>query len=153
MRLPAGVAREDLFDDPVHVLLPARHPAARRHRDAVPLAELEGDAWAAGDAGMGWDEMTHGTCRERGGFTPDVRHRTNDATVAVALVARGLAVTMLPALPLPRRAAGVAVRSIAGGPVSRTVFAATRGADSARPSTRALLGAIRDVAAGLTSGL
>ena len=152
VRLPAGVARENLFDDPVHVLLPARHPAARRHRDAVPLEELAGEPWAAGDAGMGWDEMTHGTCRERGGFTPDVRHRTNDATVAVALVARGLAVTMLPALPLLQRPAGVAVRAIAGGPVSRTVFAATRAADTARPSTRALLGAVRRAATSTAAG-
>src|ERR687894_1778338 len=28
---PAGVDREDLWHDPVHVVLPADHPAARRH--------------------------------------------------------------------------------------------------------------------------
>jgi DNA-binding transcriptional LysR family regulator len=151
VRLPAGVDRHDLLRDPVHVLLPARHPAARRHRDEVPLAELAGEAWATGDEGMGWDEMTHRTCRERGGFAPDVRHRTNDATVAVALVARGLAVTLLPALPLPRRPPGVALRTIAGGPVTRGIFAATRAADGARPSTQALLGAIRGAAAGLAT--
>jgi DNA-binding transcriptional LysR family regulator len=153
VRLPAGVAREDLFDDPVRVLLPARHPAARRHPETVPLEALAGEAWAAGEAGMGWDAMTHGTCRQRGGFVPDIRHRTNDATVAVALVARGLAVTLLPALPLPERMPGVAARAIAGGPVTRAVFAASRAADAARPSTQALLGAIRDVAAARTSGL
>jgi DNA-binding transcriptional LysR family regulator len=147
VRLPSGVERHDLFSDPVHLVLPARHPAARRN--AVPLAELAGEAWATGDEGMGWDEMTVRTCRERGGFAPDVRHRTNDATVAVALVARGLAVTLLPALPLPRRQPGVALRAIAGGPVSRSIFAATRAADAARPSTQALLGAIREAAAGL----
>jgi DNA-binding transcriptional LysR family regulator len=146
LRMPAGVDRHDLFSDPVHVLLPARHPAARH--DVVPLAELAGEAWATGDAGMGWDEMTERTCRERGGFAPDVRHRTNDASIAAALVARGLAVTLLPALPLPPRMPGVAVREIAGGPVTRAIFAATRAADAARPSTAALLGAIREVAAG-----
>ena len=80
----------------MYVVLPAGHPAARRHRDAVPLAELAGEAWASGHAGMGWEEMTQRTCRELGGFDPDIRHRTNDATVSLALVARGLAVTMLP---------------------------------------------------------
>ena len=30
LRLPAGVERHDLFRDPVHLLLPARHPASRR---------------------------------------------------------------------------------------------------------------------------
>src|ERR687891_2311196 len=86
MRLPEGVLREDLFPDPVHLVLPARHPAARRHPDAVPVAELADEAWAAGYEGMGWDEVIHRTCRRLGGFGPDVRHRTNDATVGVALI-------------------------------------------------------------------
>src|SRR5215216_2791253 len=68
-------------------------------RGAVPLAELANEAWTTGHAGMGWDEMTRRTCRELGGFDPDIRHRTNDATVSVALVARGQAVAMLPKLP------------------------------------------------------
>jgi hypothetical protein len=44
---------------------------------------------------------------------------------------------------------GVAVRSIAEGSVHRTIFAATRTADARRPAVGALLGAVRDVAAGL----
>ena len=40
--LPAGLQRHDLHRDEVHLLLPARHPAARRHPDAVPLRELAG---------------------------------------------------------------------------------------------------------------
>src|SRR5919201_2046405 len=31
-RLPSGIDREELFRDPVHVILPAGHPAAQRHR-------------------------------------------------------------------------------------------------------------------------
>jgi DNA-binding transcriptional LysR family regulator len=64
--------------------------------------------------------------------------------VAVALVARGLAVTMLPALAL-RDHPGVVRRPIAERPVSRAIFAATRVADAARPSTQALLRAITNV--------
>jgi hypothetical protein len=41
------------------------------------------------------------------------------------------------------RLGGVAVHPIAERPVSRMIFAATRVADAARPSTRALLQAIR----------
>ena len=95
---------------------------------------------------MAWPEMVERTCRELGGFQPDVRHRTDDATVAIALAGRGLAVTMLPELPLLGRHPGVAVRAIAEAPVSRTIFAATRAADAVRPSTRALLAAIRAAA-------
>ena len=116
----------------------------------MPLAELAGEAWTTGHAGMGWEEMTQRTCRELGGFEPDIRHRTNDATVSLALVARGLAVTLLPDLALPRRArpASRCARSPTA-PVSRAIFAVTRAADAARPSMRALLAAVRDAAAAL----
>jgi DNA-binding transcriptional LysR family regulator len=146
LRLPRGLERHRLLSDPVHLLLAARHPAARRHPEAVPLAELADEAWASGHVGMAWAEMTQRTCRERGGFEPDIRHRTDDATVAIALVARGLAVTLLPELALPRRMPGVARRAVAGGPVGRTILAATRAADAARPSTQALLAAVREAA-------
>jgi DNA-binding transcriptional LysR family regulator len=147
LRMPVGIDRYDLLTDPVHLVLPARHPLARRHREAVPLAELAGERWTAGPAAMGWDEMTGRACRELGDFEPDVRHRTNDPTVIVALVAAGLAVAMLPALALPESPRGVAVRSIAEGPLTRTIFAATRSTDAARPSTQALLGALGEAAA------
>ena len=115
----------------------------------MPLAELAGEAWATGHTEMGWEEMIQRTCRELGGFDPDIRHRANDATISLALVARGLAVTMLPELPLPSDPDGIVVRPIAEGPVSRAIFAATRAADSTRPSTQALLAAVRNEAAAL----
>ena len=147
LKLPAGVERHELHSDPVQLVLPERHPAALRHRGAVPLAELAGAAWTTGHVGIAWEEMTQRTCRALGGFDPDIRHRTNDATLSLALVARGLAVTLLPDLPLPRDRAGLALRSIAEGGVSRAIFAATRAADAARPSTQALLAAVRSAAA------
>jgi DNA-binding transcriptional LysR family regulator len=136
-RLPAGLERHELLRDPVRVVLPAGHPA-------TALAELVGEAWVTGHTGMAWDEMTQRTCRELGGFEPDIRHRVADANVALALVARGQAVTLLPELPLAGREFEVAVRPI--GAVSRTIFAVTRAADAARPSTQALLAAVRDAA-------
>jgi DNA-binding transcriptional LysR family regulator len=148
-RLPARLTRHELLTDPVRLVLPARHPAARRHRHAIPLAELAGDAWATGHPAMGWESLTQRTCRELGGFEPDIRHRTNDATVSLALVARGLAVTMLPELALPARRRGLALRRIAEAEVQRAVAAVTRSADAGRPSTQALLAAIRAAAAAL----
>jgi DNA-binding transcriptional LysR family regulator len=151
-RLATGVERHELLSDPVHLVLPVQHPAARRHPSAVPLAELAGEAWTTGHVRMGWEEMTERTCRELGGFDPDIRHRANDATVSLALVARGLAVTLLPELPLVFRHPGVTRRRIAEGSVSRAIFVATRTADAARPSTQALLAAIRREAASLAEG-
>jgi DNA-binding transcriptional LysR family regulator len=142
-RLPEGLQRHDLLVDRVLLVLPARHPVARRYQDAVPLAALAGEVWTAGHAELGWEEMIQRTCRELGGFDPDIRHRANDATISLALVRRGLAVTMLPELPLEGRRSGVALRAIAAGPIDRAIFAATRAADASRPSTKALLAAVR----------
>src|SRR4051812_14035003 len=148
----AGVEREDLVRDPVAVVLPARHPAARRDRDAVPLAELAGAVWVTGHPGTGWDEVTTRACRELGGFDPDVRHRTNDSVIGLALVAEGEAVALLPRLVGLDRRRGIAVRAIAEGDVHRTIFLATRAADARRPSVQALRGAIRERARGLAPG-
>jgi DNA-binding transcriptional LysR family regulator len=148
-RLPAGIDRHELLRDTVRVVLPARHPVARRDKGEVRLGELADEHWATGHPQMGWEDMTERTCRDRGGFAPDIRHRANDANVTLALVAAGLAVALVPDLPLPAHRAGIAVRSIAGGPIERAIFAATRSADAARPSTQALLEAIRDASAAL----
>jgi DNA-binding transcriptional LysR family regulator len=146
---PAGVEREDLCRDPVHVVLPEGHPAARAHRHAVPLVELAGEAWTTGHRGSAWEGMISRTCRELGGFDPDIRHRTNDSVVSLVLVANGQAVTLLPHLVGSETHPRVAVRAFAEGSVHRTIFAATRGADAKRPSVQALLAAVRTAAAGL----
>ena len=82
------------------------------------------------------------TCRELGGFDPDIRFRTNDSVIALAIVASGQAVALLPDLVGGDRHPGVALRAIAEGAVHRTIFAATRTADARRPSVRALLAAV-----------
>jgi DNA-binding transcriptional LysR family regulator len=146
---PAGLDRHKLHRDPVHLVLPKDHPAARRDPDVVALAELAGEHWATGRQGTAWEEITRRTCRRLGGFDPDLRHRTNDSVLCLALVAHGQAVTLLPEFVAPHANPGVAVRSIAEGSVHRTIFAATRTADASRPAVGALLGAVRDVAAGL----
>jgi DNA-binding transcriptional LysR family regulator len=145
-RLPVGIGRHELMRDTVRVVMPARHPVARRYKETVPLSKLVDERWATGHPQMGWEDMTERTCRERGGFAPDIRHRANDANISLALVAAGLAVSLLPDLPLRDPPAGVAIRSIEGGPIDRAIFAATRAADEARPSTQALLSAVRKIA-------
>jgi DNA-binding transcriptional LysR family regulator len=139
-RLPAGLERHELLRDEVRLVA----PLARGLPEEVALGELAGDAWLSGHAVMGWEEMVQRTCRERGGFDPDIRHRVNDVTIGVALVAAGLAVTLLPDLVHPERHPGVVVRRVAGGRLHRQIFAVTRVTDAARPSVAALLAAVRD---------
>src|SRR5690349_10711004 len=144
-RMPDGLERHRLLLDEVMVALPADHPAARAKR-AVPLAKLADALWVTGPAGLGWDELTERLCRERGGFTPAVRHRINDAVVAAEIVAEGLGVALLPALALPGDDPRIAVRHVAGDRPTRAINAVTRTSDAARPSTQALLAAVRSAA-------
>jgi DNA-binding transcriptional LysR family regulator len=145
-RMPQGLDRHELLLDPVMLAMPAGHAAARRRRRAVPLAELADAAWITGPPGLGWDEITERLCRELGRFTPQIRHRMNDAVVAAALVADGLGVALLPDLALPDDDPRIAIRTIAGQRPTRGIYAVTRSSDAARPSTQALLAAVRRVA-------
>ena len=144
----AGLARHDLHRDPVRVVLPASHTAARG-RGPVRVGALREAAWVTGHRGSGWEELVLRTCRELGGYDPDIRHRANDSVLALGLVADGLAVTLLPQLVAPHGREGVAVRRIAERDVHRTIFVATRAADAGRPSVRAARAAVDAAAAGL----
>jgi DNA-binding transcriptional LysR family regulator len=148
-----GLVREDVLRDPVHVVLSDHHPALARHRHAVPLAELEDEVWTSGHHDTAWRSMIERTCRELGGFEPDIRHRTNDAVLSLALVAGGRAVTLLPALVDPGAHPGIAVRPIAEDAVYRNILVATRAADAERPSVQALLAAIRVAAVDVSAKL
>ena len=88
-------------------------------------------------------ELVRRICAEHGGFEPRVRHRTNELSMLVALVAEGHAVTLLPALALRGVPPTVAVRAVAGADLSRTVFTATRTGAGHRPALAAVLAAIR----------
>jgi DNA-binding transcriptional LysR family regulator len=149
-RLPT-VDRHELHRDTVRVVLPADHPVAQRHRGRVSLSALADATWTVGHVGTPWGQMVDTTCRQLGGFDPDVRYRTNDAVVSLALVAAGLAVTLLPDLVEAAARPGVVVRTMVEGSVHRTILAATRSADVDRPSVQALVAAVRAAAATVTA--
>jgi DNA-binding transcriptional LysR family regulator len=79
-----------LTTDPVRVVLPAAHPGAN-------LADLRDEAWVAGCERCRANLLA--AC-SAAGFTPDIRHVTDDYVAVQALVARGLAVSLLPEMAL-----------------------------------------------------
>ena len=87
--------RIELLNDPIRLVLPPHHPLTGR--GALGLAELHGERWVGGCP----------SCRQHllesaaaAGFTPDIRHSTDDYVVVQALVASDLAVATLPSLAL-----------------------------------------------------
>ena len=111
----------------------------------MPLASLAGSAWVTAAEGTAYSDMFARICRSVGGFEPDIRHRANDMRVMLALVARGRAVAMVPALGKPGGDRDVEVRPLAEGSFSRSIFAAVRAADRARPATAAVVSALAGV--------
>jgi DNA-binding transcriptional LysR family regulator len=141
---------ESLLEERFRLMLPAGHRLAAGH-GPVSLAALRDEPWATGREGTHFRELTIRACRSLGGFEPDVRHRSNDLLMLLALVANGQAVTLLPDLVRPDREPAVAVRDVAEAPLTRTVFGAIRRGSAGRPAIRALRAALRDTAAGLRS--
>ena len=117
----------------------------------MPLAALRDEPWAVGKADSHYGELTIRACRTLGGFEPDVRHRSNDLLMLLALVANGQAVTLLPDLVRADREPSVAVRDVAEAALTRTVFGAIRHGSARRPALNALRAALRETAAGLRS--
>jgi DNA-binding transcriptional LysR family regulator len=146
----ARLETETLLREQFRVMLPREHPLAAGP-SPVSLAALRDEPWAVGKADSHYAELAVRACRALGGFEPDVRHRSNDLMMLLALVANGQAVTLLPDLVGAEREPAVAVRDIAEAPLERTVFAAIRRAHARRPALIALRAALRETAAGTRS--
>jgi DNA-binding transcriptional LysR family regulator len=136
---------EELLHEQFRIVLPADHPLARGS-GPVPLAELREETWAAGKENGDYAELTVRACRTWGGFEPEIRHRSNDLMILLALVAAGQAVTLLPDLVHAERDPAVAVRDIAEGRLRRTVFSAIRRGSTRRPALIALRAALAEEA-------
>lgn len=100
-------------------------------------------AWATARAGTNHADMFVRVCRGAGGFEPDIHHRVNDLRMLLDLVAISGVAALLPSLGDPAGDSRVAVRPLAEGPFTRALFVATRASDHARPSTAAVVEAIR----------
>ena len=137
----AQLRREYLEPDEMVLALPRSHPAAKA-KGPVSLASLHATEWVAARADTAFGDMFARVCRSVGGFEPEIRHRVNEMELLLDIVASGAA-ALVPALGRPERDARVAVRRIAEGRVSRALFVAVRESDRTRPSTAAVVAAIR----------
>ncbi|GAB3127072.1 LysR family transcriptional regulator [Tsukamurella serpentis] len=130
--LPIGYDRaldtEELFEETVYLAGDAHAPTA--------LIECASQRWISGTPGTLCDDATVRAC-ENAGFTPDVRHRTDDFASVLALVRAGQGVALIPELA----AAGVptGVRLTPVGSTRRTALAYRRGA-----GTDPMIAAARD---------
>jgi DNA-binding transcriptional LysR family regulator len=114
-RQPVGLERRELLRDHFVVAVAQNHPLARRRQ--IRLTELSDEDWIAPSL----DGIVVRACHAAG-FEPRVVSITHDQLAIRALVSRGLAVTITPAL-VGEVFDDLAVRTIAGRAPSRDVYA------------------------------
>src|SRR4051794_25296750 len=111
---PAGLERRELMRERFMVALAPGHPLATS--EEVALADLAGDDWSAAHT----DGLIVSACRAAG-FEPNLVSLTSDQLAIRALIARGLAVTLVPQL-LADAFADLTLRPIAGPSPTRDVY-------------------------------
>jgi molybdate transport repressor ModE-like protein len=131
--------RRPLHTDTLDAVLPAGHPLAGAAK--VELPALAGADWIGPPDGTSCHDVTVTGCAATG-FRPAFRHRTLDFHSAMALVAAGLGVALIPRLGQAVVPAGAVVRPLAAPAPARHVFAATRAGAERRPAIAAVLDAL-----------
>lgn len=145
----AELDRIDLLEEDVLLAVPSRSSFTRV--PTVRIEDLKHVAWAAGPPGEGHRAVIEYLCNRIGGFTPDVRHRTDDALILRALVSSGHAVTLLPAL-IGTATPHVSLRPLEGVHLTRVIFTAARTSSRHSVGIQAVRTALAEVAGEVTQG-
>lgn len=134
-----------LVDEPYLVVLAESHPLASRR--TVPLAALQGERWVDND-------ITRGPCRQilldacaSIGFTPTFHLQTHDYGTAVAFVAAGVGVTVLPRLGARHLPTGVVAIPIVDPQPRRRVMLRSRSSLRSHPAAVRAVTLLREAAA------
>jgi DNA-binding transcriptional LysR family regulator len=157
---PAGYDLEPLLTEPYLVVMPADHRLAGRER--VALAELAEESWVDND-------VARGPCRQvlldacaASGFSPGFHIETQDYPTAIAFVAAGAGITVLPQLGLAhpgnsaagvgRTPASVAVATLVDPTPTRSITVRSRQGLRNNPAVQRLLHLLRDEVASRQPG-
>ncbi|GAA1987813.1 LysR family transcriptional regulator [Isoptericola halotolerans] len=145
-----GLTAHHLLDDPYVAVLPTDHPFA--DRDEIELAELADEAWIDNDFARGWCRRNLLEACRAAGFSPAFRVEAHDYPTALAFVAAGIGLTVLPALGAVHLPPGTVGVPVVRPTPSRTVFAVVQDAVAHTPPLRAALESLRHVAGVPTPG-
>src|SRR6266511_3927591 len=136
-----ALARHDLFVEEFFVALPRSHALAAR--PAVSLKQLSDEGWIVGTAPR--PAAIEAACLAAG-FAPRIVATADDQPTIQALVASGVAVTLIPALAAESVHKGIALRPLRNERVTRRVSAFTLDVATTTPSIAAFVDQLRIVA-------
>ncbi|MEU4217297.1 LysR family transcriptional regulator [Actinoplanes sp. NPDC026623] len=136
----ADVRTQPLLDDPILVVTAPAHAP----RSPVPLADLATHRLALAPPDTDCGQAVLYACRQAG-FTPDSPYLTADITAQLTLARAGLATALVPAMAI-ETTIGLSTTPIAGNPIHRQLYTATRHTDARHPTIDALTAALRTAA-------
>ena len=138
------MTREELLEDPMHLVLPKAHRLAARA--SLRLEDLSGQAWVQTSAESPCARHVVRCCHAAG-FEPNVAFESDDYQTVQGLVAAGVGVALIPRMALSTPREDVAIRSLHPAPPVRSVIAATPAGARLVPAATAMLGILEELAA------
>lgn len=141
-----------LFEEPMHVALPAHHRLARRAR--LKLCELSEERWMLGTAHSCPDAERFVQACHAAGFDPDIAFHNDDYAAVLGFVAAGVGVAPVPEMVARNAPPTVRICALRGSRVMRPIVAAMPAGYQSRPA-RAMLDVLKQtseewIAAGRT---
>ena len=138
------LADEHLLDDIMDVALPLGHRLA--DQEEINIEQLRDEDWITHLPGVPCWAAMRAACA-RAGFVPRSRHNADDFTGAVALIAAGEGLGLIPRLAQgPFRDDAIVIRPISGEPPLRRIAVQYRAGTSDQPHIAPVLAALRAVA-------
>jgi DNA-binding transcriptional LysR family regulator len=142
-RLEAGIRRFPLFEDPLHLALPAGHPLASKR--VLRLEDLREEAWVQTSEPSPCARHVVRSCHAAG-FEPQVSFESDDYQVVQGLVATGVGVSLIPELALSTTRDEIRIRELSPRSPARHVFAAMPRAATVTPALATMLDVLRQAA-------
>ncbi|WP_029135729.1 LysR family transcriptional regulator [Nakamurella lactea] len=137
-----GYRAQQLLEEPYLVVMPDGHPLA--HRVDIDLAELEGQSWVDND-------VSRGPCRQivldacaAVGFAPSFRIQAQDYPSAIAFVAAGVGITVLPRLGTVNLPPGLSAVPVVNPAPTRRIMVRIKDSVSGHPAVARALELLTD---------
>jgi DNA-binding transcriptional LysR family regulator len=137
--------RTALCRDPLRAIVPGTN--ARAGHESLSLHDLATETWIAGAVGHPCFDITMAACTAAG-ITPRIEHHVESWDAAIALVACGAGVALIPAMALGAHHAGISVLEVRPDEPSRSIYAVVRRGSQGAPHISAVLSALQAVTAG-----
>lgn len=137
-KAPPGFRSRPLMTEPYVAVVPADH----RLRGVIELAELAEERWIAHDSDASWCVINLKRACVAAGFTPSYSVRTANHTTAIAFVAVGIGVVVMPRLCAIDLPAGVRTVEVVNPTPSRTIHLMVCRAVEHTPAVRLVVDAL-----------